>query len=114
MATPWENVAKAFAEDDVVIAKMNGAKNDVTDRRVKVESYPTLYWYPKDPSAMPIRYTGARDEATLIAFAKDRLNAEGGAAENASAARAAAMAAEAKGSEEKPAESEKKEEKDEL
>lgn len=78
MATPWENVAKGFADDDVVIAKMNGAKNDVIDRRVKVESYPTLYWYPKDPTAKPIRYTGPRDEATLIAFTRDRLNAEAG------------------------------------
>lgn len=78
MAKAWDGVATAFADDDVVIAKMNGAKNEVIDRRVKVESYPTLYWYPKDPSAKPIRYTGARDEPTLIAFARDRLNAEAG------------------------------------
>ena len=50
MAPVWAKVAKEYADvPDVVIAKMDGEKNQVED--VHISRYPTFLYYPKGVNA---------------------------------------------------------------
>lgn len=61
----WEELAEKFADrEDVVVAKMDSTTNEVED--VKVQSFPTLKYFPKNGGEV-VDYSGER---TLEAFAK--------------------------------------------
>jgi len=65
LAPIWDELAEKFKDqDDVVIAKMDSTANEIEE--VKVQSFPTLKYFPKD-GADVIDYNGER---TLDAMAK--------------------------------------------
>lgn len=61
----WEKLGEAFADKpDIVIAKMDSTANEVEE--VKVQSFPTLKWFPKDGSV--VDYNGGRTLEDLKKF----------------------------------------------
>ncbi len=43
---------------------------------MEISGYPTLFWYPKDKSAGPIKYTGGREKDGIITWIKDHTEHE--------------------------------------
>ena len=61
----WEELAEKFADrDDILVVKMDSTTNEVEG--VKVQSFPTLKYFPKGDGEV-IDYSGER---TLAAFTK--------------------------------------------
>ncbi|CAH8862753.1 unnamed protein product [Trichobilharzia szidati] len=66
LAPTWEELAEAFKNsDDIIIAKMDSTVNEVED--LKVTSFPTLKYYPKNSDEV-IDYTGDRSFEALKKF----------------------------------------------
>lgn len=65
----YDKVAKALEKSDVIIAKMDATTNDVDSDDVKIEGFPTIYfWKAGDKS--PIPYSGSRDYDDVMSFIK--------------------------------------------
>ena len=54
--------------EKVTLAKLDATANDYSLSGVKVEGFPTLYFFPAGAKAEPVLYSGARDAAALEAF----------------------------------------------
>nr|CAH8860157.1 unnamed protein product [Trichobilharzia regenti] len=66
LAPTWEELAEAFKNsDDIIIAKMDSTVNEVED--LKITSFPTLKYYPKNSDEV-IDYTGDRSFEALKKF----------------------------------------------
>ena len=83
LLTPtWRKLAKKFAPNpDVIIAKMDGTKNDLNDVRINLTRYPGVFWIPKSGLAV-VEYQEARDLKALSTFVKEKLKEEVGDAED--------------------------------
>jgi len=65
LAPIWDKLGEAFKDKtDVVIAKMDSTVNEVEE--VKIQSFPTLKWFPKDGSI--VDYSGGRTLEDLTKF----------------------------------------------
>lgn len=65
LAPIWDKLGEHFKDrDDVVIAKMDSTVNEVEE--VKIQSFPTLKWFPKDGSIAD--YSGGRTFEDLVKF----------------------------------------------
>jgi len=68
LAPIWDELAEKFKDDkDIVIAKMDSTANEV--EAVKVQSFPTLKFFPKDSEEV-IDYNGGRTLDDLTKFLK--------------------------------------------
>ncbi|KAI8872288.1 thioredoxin-like protein [Ramicandelaber brevisporus] len=68
MAPTWEKLAKTFmAEDDVVIASVDGSVAKEIVRKYKVDGFPTMLLFGKG-SGEPVVYEGPRSEAEMVEF----------------------------------------------
>lgn len=66
LAPIWDKLGEKFADQaDVVIAKMDSTANEVED--VKVQSFPTLKYFPKDSDEV-VDYNGGRTLDDLVKF----------------------------------------------
>lgn len=66
MAPIWDELAEKFKDrDDLVIAKMDSTANEV--EQVKVQSFPTLKFFPKG-SQQVVDYNGERTLEALTKF----------------------------------------------
>ncbi|KAI3746780.1 hypothetical protein L6452_09220 [Arctium lappa] len=67
LAPILDEVAVSFEKDaDVVIAKLDGTKNDVPSDIIEVQGYPTLYF--KSASGKYVKYEGDRSKEDIIEF----------------------------------------------
>jgi len=65
IAPIWDKLGEKFADkDDIIIAKMDSTANEVEE--VKVQSFPTLKYFPKDGSI--VDYNGGRTLDDFIKF----------------------------------------------
>jgi len=66
LAPIWDKLGEKFKDsEDIVIAKMDSTANEVED--VKIQSFPTLKYFPKDGAEI-IDYTGGRTLDDLVKF----------------------------------------------
>ena len=72
LAPKYEELGKAFAnDDDVIIAKIDGTANDV-EANIEVKGFPTIAFYKKGSAgAAPLAYNGDRDAAAMEKFVRD-------------------------------------------
>jgi protein disulfide-isomerase A1 len=69
LAPIYEEVGKAFADDDdIIIAKMDATANDVVSPKFDVKGFPTLNFVAKDGTVST--YSGGRTEKELVEFVK--------------------------------------------
>ncbi|KAK7113651.1 protein disulfide-isomerase-like [Littorina saxatilis] len=62
----WDELAEKFADkDDIVVAKMDSTANEIEE--VKVQSFPTLKYFPKDSDEV-IDYNGERTLEAMTKF----------------------------------------------
>jgi protein disulfide-isomerase A1 len=65
LAPKWDQLGEEFENvDSVVIAKCDATANDTP---AQVSGFPTIYWYPANSKASPVKYTGDR---SVEAFAE--------------------------------------------
>lgn len=64
----YEAIAAELENEDVVIAKMDGAANDVDSSIFKVDGFPTMYFIPAGKA--PVSYDGGRSKADVLAYIK--------------------------------------------
>jgi len=80
LAPVWEELATEYdSQENVVIAKVDGTKNDVAG--VAIKGFPTLYIYPAGENKKPELYSGGRDLSSLKAFLKGHVAGEDSADE---------------------------------
>lgn len=66
LAPIWDELAEKFQDhDDIVIAKMDSTANEVES--VKIQSFPTLKYFPKDSDEI-VDYKGGRTLEDLVKF----------------------------------------------
>jgi len=66
LAPIWDQLAEKYKDrSDIVIAKMDSTANELED--VKVQSFPTLKWFPKDSDEV-VDYNGGRTLEDLTKF----------------------------------------------
>jgi len=66
LAPIWDQLAEKFKDrKDLVIAKMDSTANELED--VKIQSFPTLKWFPKDSDKV-VDYNGGRTLEDLTKF----------------------------------------------
>ncbi|XP_028395473.1 protein disulfide-isomerase 2-like [Dendronephthya gigantea] len=66
LAPIWDKLAEKYKDDEsIVIAKMDSTKNEIEE--VRVDSFPTLKWFPKDSDEI-VDYTGGRTLDDLTKF----------------------------------------------
>lgn len=53
-----EQFAAHVKDTDIVVAKIDMTENEVKD--MKIKGYPTIFWYPKDPTAKKIAFEDNR------------------------------------------------------
>jgi len=69
LAPIWDELAEKFKDrEDVVIAKMDSTANELEE--VKVQSFPTLKWFPKDSDEV-VDYNGGRTLEDLTKFVEN-------------------------------------------
>jgi len=75
LAPIYEDVAKVFAGDasSVVIAKVDATEEADIGESQKIEGFPTLKWFPKGASAVPVDYQGARTLEGLVDFVNEQM-----------------------------------------
>jgi len=69
LAPVWEEVAEELEGiSNLVIAKMDSTANEVDDLRV--QSYPTLKFYPSNKKKKPVEFDGDRTKEGIIKWLK--------------------------------------------
>nr|CCQ18635.1 Protein disulfide isomerase [Sycon ciliatum] len=65
----WDEVGEYFdGRDDHVVGKMDATANEVEG--LKIESFPTIYYFLPNGKSRPIKYTGKRELEALLVFAE--------------------------------------------
>lgn len=73
LAPKFEKVATALKPKGVLVAKMDVTANAVDHPAVKVNSFPTVLFFPRYDKSKPVPYTGARETADIITFVETEI-----------------------------------------
>lgn len=60
-----------IARDDIVVAKFDSTENDIPHTNIKVEGFPTFYFFKADAYDTPTVYNGGRDLDSWAKFIQE-------------------------------------------
>jgi len=69
LAPIWDDLGSEFENNsNVVIAKMDATANEIDVPGVNVKGFPTIYYFPGNDKANPVKYEGGRELDDFISF----------------------------------------------
>jgi len=77
LAPIWEKLGKTYEGDDhVVIGKVDATLEPGLGKKYGVSGYPSIKFFPKADKSGDVKYEGARDEPSFIAFLTEKAGAQ--------------------------------------